>query len=188
MSMMIYYRCAHLHLPEITSEADFKQLLRHIASNLRHDLLANEDHDLWEAFEDIETEIETKSAPEAIDLMLDAMKVYFLDKKFGDNGMILQLESDSDNANHCDALVDALAVFFFPLCSDTHLNVFTTYHDSCTAGFSEDILYRSGDQILKASTDALIKHLFSDPAAISTLLQGTPPVGEPVQQMLRATA
>ena len=190
MSMMFFQRSAFIRLPNVTSEADFKQLLRRFASEVRIALLAGKDHDLWSMFDCIDTELETKSEAEAIELMLGEMEDYFDEEEleFDDKGTALYVKSDNDADNHCDEFVDALAIFLMPYCSDPYLTLSTTYHDGCSASTDEQILYRSGDQILKASTDALIERLFSDPAAMVTVLQSTPPVGEPVQQMLRATA
>ena len=101
-------------IPDATS---FDQLLKEFAVSILPDLLANDDHDLWCAFDSIREELEeAANEAESLEVMVGELPDYFSDFTYQDGGVSFLLGSERDSDADCEELVDALETFLLPLC------------------------------------------------------------------------
>ena len=160
-------------IPDATA---FNQLLKKFAVSILPDLLANDDHDLWCAFDSIREELEEAAdEAEALEAMVGELPDYFSDFTYQDGGVSFLLGSECDTDADCDDLVDAVATFLLPYATDPYLVLSSAAFDRGGGYAHQFLLYRSGDSLVRESVTEFLERLRSNPTEqVGTLLPFVP--------------
>ena len=169
------YTC--ICLPAVRDALGLKALLKEFAASILPTLLAEEDHDLWDAFDAIREDLEDATQDhDAVTALVNQIELYLSDITYEDDCISLVVGSEYDSEHDCRALVEALATFLLPHASNPYLLLCSAAFDNGGGYANQSVLYSSGDTLVSESTYSLLERLVSNPdATVRCLLPFTMP-------------
>ena len=178
------YTC--ICLPDVRDALALNALLKEFAASILPTLLAEEDHDLWDAFDSIREDLEDATQHhDAVTALVNQTELYLSDITYEENCMSLVARSEYDSEHSCTDLVETLATFLLPYARDPYLLLCSTAFDRSGGYANQSVLYRSGANIVHENTYTVLERLFSNPeATVSSLLPFTAQLHQSRTQLL----
>lgn len=172
MSWSLESYSTSMTLTGVADDPAFKQLLTKFASSILPDLLADDDHDLWSAFDCVRDEVEDAgNESDALEALVEEIESYLSCITYEDGKVSFDLGSEYDTDAPSEDLVEALAEFLLPYATTPYLVMSSASFDKHGGYAHQSLLYRTADGVVQESVTAVLERLFANlTAPAGTLL------------------
>jgi len=158
-----YYSC--VSLAGIADAPALNELLQRFATSILPDLLADEDHDLWSAFDDIREDVEDGDSESAVAALVKQIHLYLKDVSYQGGGVSFVVGAEYGSDTDCGDLVDTLCKFLLPYASTPYLLMRAAAFDRDGGYSHQNLLYNKDGQVVREHIPDLLERLFATPTA-----------------------